>query len=70
MNTKLVRSWIEQHDPNGLAKLVIASGLSIETLKRVSAGSYKIKKTHNLKRLADAMGCTMDELLTTEERSA
>lgn len=70
MNCKLIEQWILEHEPQGIEKLAVAAKISSETLKKAKLGSYKIKTKYKLKNLAKALGCTIEELLKTEEKSA
>ncbi len=70
MNSKLVKDWVGENNPNGIAKLSIASGLSVETLKRVHAGLYEVKNEYRIKKLATALGCTVEDLLKQDEEAS
>jgi transcriptional regulator with XRE-family HTH domain len=70
MNAKLMKHWIVDNSPQGLEKLAIASGISSETLKRVMCGNYVIKTDEKLEGLANALGCTVEDLLKTDEQAS
>lgn len=70
MNSKLIKHWLVDNGPQGLEKLAIAAGISSETLKRVMCGLYVVKKPENLKKLATALGCTVEELLKKDEQAS
>lgn len=70
MNSKIIKHWIVDNSPQGLEKLAIASNISSETLKRVMCGNYVIKTHDNLKKLATALGCTVEELLKKDEQAS
>lgn len=69
MNVALLRNWIEQHEPQGISKLSVASGLAVSTLTPLLNGSHN-PSVPTAKKLAKALGVTLDELCSEAKETA
>lgn len=44
---ELVKEWVEKHEPNGVVKLALKTGLSVSTIAKLKTGIYRHRKLHS-----------------------
>lgn len=66
MNTRLIETWISQHEPKGLEKLAAGAEVSIGTLNKIRHRDHA-PGVDIARRMAEFMGVTLDLLCAAEE---
>lgn len=66
MNVALLRNWIERHEPQGRSKLSVAAGVSVHTITALLRDDHS-PSVPIAKKLAKALGVTLDELCDDAE---
>lgn len=69
MNVALLQDWIEKHEPQGISKLSVASGVAVGTIQPLLSGSHN-PSVPTAKKLAKALGVTLDELCSEAKETA
>lgn len=65
MNVKLIKAWIENNDPQGMAKLSATAEISIGTVVKILKDGHQ-PGLEIARKLAKVIGVSLDELCGSE----
>ena len=68
MNRQLIEKWVQQHDPQGMAKLSGASEISEASIRRIISGKTHSPGLEILRKIAAGMGVSISTLIGEEDQ--
>lgn len=66
MNKKIIKNWMDNHHPAGIAKLAGQAEVSTQTIINILSHGRE-PRLQTLKRLAAIMGVSLDELCSGDD---
>lgn len=67
LNAELLRKWIDENGPNGVAKLSVGSGVSVSVIAKMRCG-FIPKRANTRRKIAEFLKIGEAELYLVQER--
>lgn len=66
LNTRLIKDWIADHEPQGATKLAAGAEVSLATVNKIVNQEHS-PNIETVRAIAKAMGVSLDELCRTDD---